>query len=101
MCRIGSVLRDGGWEESDVSEMVHVADGSIVDGYDEKVALEKLVLKADRCSDSLRRAGWDSDEVSDALGFDYNPPSVRRRSVNLPPGLAAKIGKLAEAVSRS
>ncbi|KAM0950913.1 hypothetical protein DsansV1_C04g0046461 [Dioscorea sansibarensis] len=101
LCRIGSVLRDGGWEESDVSEMVHVADGSIVDGYDEKVALEKLVLKADRCSDSLRRAGWDSDEVSDALGFDYNPPSVRRRSVNLPPGLAAKIGKLAEAVSRS
>ncbi|KAJ0976001.1 hypothetical protein J5N97_017966 [Dioscorea zingiberensis] len=101
LCRIGSVLRDGGWEESDVTEMVHVADAAIVDGYDGRVALEKLVLKADRCSDSLRRAGWASDDVSDALGFDYTPRSVRRRSVTLPPGVAAKIGKLAESVSRS
>ncbi|KAJ0969892.1 hypothetical protein J5N97_022769 [Dioscorea zingiberensis] len=50
LCRIGSVLRDDGWEESNVTEMVHIADAAIIDDYDILVALEKLVLKADRYS---------------------------------------------------
>lgn len=86
---ISLMLRSGGWCESDVKEMVHVAasdmssDGKI-DGQD---TLEKLLRKADRCSDSLRRAGWSSDEVLELLRLDdlERRHPVRRPQVRLPP----------------
>ncbi|XP_010939419.1 uncharacterized protein [Elaeis guineensis] len=107
--RIGSVLREGGWDESDVREMVDVSatsdffddDGEAV-VVDTQAVLDALLLKADRCSDSLRRSGWSSDDVSDALGFDFRRHREPRRPlVKLPPEIALKIEKLAQAVARS
>lgn len=86
---ISSMLRSGGWCESDVKEMVHVeasdisSDGKKIDGQD---VLEKLLRKTDRCSDSLRRAGWKSDEVLELLRLDLESRKpVRRPQVRLPP----------------
>ncbi|KAJ4756191.1 hypothetical protein LUZ62_090596 [Rhynchospora pubera] len=89
---ISSMLRSGGWCESDVKEMVHVAASDVgvscdgkMDGQD---TLDKLFKKTDRCSDSLRRAGWNSDEVLELLrfdGLDRKQQPVRRPQVRLPP----------------
>ncbi|XP_010943072.1 uncharacterized protein [Elaeis guineensis] len=107
--RMGSVLREGGWGESDVREMVHVSgasgffddDGEAVT-VDTQAVLDALLLKADRCSDSLLRAGWSSDDVSDALSLDFRRlRAPRRPPVKLPPEIALRIEKLAEAIARS
>ncbi|KAJ3697143.1 hypothetical protein LUZ61_000848 [Rhynchospora tenuis] len=87
---ISSMLRSGGWCESDVKEMVHVAASDVscdgkIDGQD---ALDNLLRKTDRCSDSLRRAGWNSDEVLELLRLDdleRKQQPVRRPQVRLPP----------------
>ncbi|PON79548.1 hypothetical protein TorRG33x02_235570 [Trema orientale] len=63
--QIGSILRHGGWSESDVSEIMEMV---LVDN---QVVLDALLLKVDRFSDSLQKAGWRFEEVSDALGFDF------------------------------
>ncbi|CAI0553550.1 unnamed protein product [Linum tenue] len=70
---------------------------------DNQAVLDALLVKADRFSDSLRKAGWSSEEVSDALGFDRRPEKERRKmpEKKLSPELVEKIGKLAESVSRS
>lgn len=107
--RLGAVLRQGGWRDSEVTEMVEVAaSGSIFDGeeaapaaVDSDAVLDALVLKADRCSDSLRRAGWSSEDVSDALGLDLRRCKERPRpAVKIPPEIAAKIETLAKSVAR-
>ncbi|CAL1408659.1 unnamed protein product [Linum trigynum] len=104
--RIGSVLREGGWSESDVEEIVQVSGSGFFEGemvlLDNQAVLDALLVKADRFSDSLRKAGWSSEEVSDALGFDRRPEKERRKmpEKKLSPELVEKIGKLAESVSR-
>ncbi|KAF5752902.1 hypothetical protein HS088_TW01G00820 [Tripterygium wilfordii] len=62
---------------------------------------DALLLKADRFSDSLRKAGWSSEEVSDVLGFDFRQEKERKPVKKLSPELVERIGKLAESVSRS
>ncbi|KAK8971130.1 hypothetical protein KSP40_PGU019256 [Platanthera guangdongensis] len=102
--KIGSVLKDGGWGESDVCEMVDSPSTSIgfAGMFDNEAVMDTLLLKADRCSDSLRRAGWSSDEISDALCFDYRRDRRESRpAFNIPPLIASKMVKLAEAVSQS
>lgn len=103
--RIGSILREGGWGESDISEIVQVSASGFFEGemvlLDNQAVLDALLLKADRYSDSLRKAGWSSEEVSDALGFDFRPEKERKPAKKLSPQLVEKIGKLAESVSRS
>ncbi|KAF3968373.1 hypothetical protein ACB098_02G163500 [Castanea mollissima] len=103
--QIGSVLRSGGWDESDISEIVHVSASGFFEGemvlLDNQAVLDALLLKADRFSDSLRKAGWSSEEVADALGFDYRPEKERKPAKKLSPELVQRIGKLAESVSRS
>lgn len=103
--QIGTVLREGGWKESDVSEIVHVSASGFFDGemvmLDNQAVLDALLLKADRFSDTLRKAGWSSDEVSEALGFDFRPEKERKPAKKLSPELAERIGKLAESVNRS
>lgn len=103
--QIGSVLREGGWAESDVDEMVHVSASSFFEEemvfLDNQAVLDALLLKADRFSDSLRKAGWSSDEVTDAFGFDFRPEKERKPAKKLSPELVNRIGKLAESVSRS
>ncbi|CAL9099646.1 unnamed protein product [Musa acuminata var. zebrina] len=107
--RVGWVLRSAGWDESDVKEIVRVPPSAVFDGEDEataatidsEAALDALLVKADHCSDSLRRAGWSSDDVSEALGFDFRRRPQERPAVKLPPTIAFKIEKLAaEAVSQ-
>ncbi|EPS69454.1 hypothetical protein M569_05309, partial [Genlisea aurea] len=104
--RIGSVLKEGGWAESDVSEIVQVAASGFFDGemaiFDNRTVLDALLLKAGRFSDTLREAGWSPEEVSDALGFDFRPEKEKKTPKReLPAELAVKLGKLAEAVNRS
>lgn len=103
--QIGSVLREGGWAESEVSEIVQVSASGFFEGemvmLDNQAVLDALLLKADRCSDTLRKAGWSSEEVSDALGFDFRPEKERKPAKKLSPEVAERIGKLAESVNRS
>ncbi|XP_061371197.1 uncharacterized protein LOC133313811 [Gastrolobium bilobum] len=103
--QIGSVLREGGWSESDISEMVEVSGSGFFEGdmvlLDNQAVLDALLLKADRFSDSLRKSGWSSEEVSDALGFDFRLEKERRPPKKLSPELVERIGKLVESVSRS
>lgn len=103
--QIGSVLREGGWDESDITEIVHVSASGFCEGemvlLDNQAVLDALLLKADRFSDLLRKAGWSSEEVSDALGFNFRPEKERKPAKKLSPELVEKIGKLAESVSRS
>ncbi|GFQ04972.1 hypothetical protein PHJA_002641300 [Phtheirospermum japonicum] len=103
--QIGSFLREGGWAESDVSEIVHVSASGFFDGemvmLDNQAVMDALLLKADRCSDMLRKAGWSSEEVSDALGFDFRREKEKKPLKKLSPELAERIGKLAESVNRS
>ncbi|XAR57792.1 hypothetical protein NMG60_11026057 [Bertholletia excelsa] len=105
MERMGSVLREGGWAESDVADMVQVSASGFFEGemvlLDNQAVLDALLLKADRLSDSLRKAGWSPEEVSDAFGFDFRPEKERKPAMKLSPQLVERIGKLAEAVSQS
>ncbi|KAJ8764541.1 hypothetical protein K2173_006281 [Erythroxylum novogranatense] len=103
--QIGSVLREGGWGESEISEMVEVSASGFFEGemvlLDHQAALDALLLKADRFSDILRKSGWSSEEVSDALGFDFRREKERKAVKKLSPELVERIGRLAESVSRS
>ncbi|CAO2173116.1 unnamed protein product [Urochloa humidicola] len=107
--RLGTVLRQGGWRDTEVTEMVEVAAAGMFDGEeaaappaaDPDAVLDALLLKADRCSDSLRRAGWSSEDVSDALGLDIRRCKERPRpAVRIPPEIAVKVERLAQSVAR-
>jgi hypothetical protein len=107
--RLGSVLRQGGWRDTEVTEMVEVAASGMFDSeeapppaaFDSDAVLDALVLKADRCSDSLRRAGWSAEDVSDALGLDLRRCKERPRpAVRIPPEIAVKVERLAKSVAR-
>ncbi|KAG4943713.1 hypothetical protein AAZX31_17G167400 [Glycine max] len=96
---MGSVLREGGWSESDISEMVS-GSGSVL--LDNEEVLDALVSKAERFSDSLRKSGWSSEEVKDALGLDLRPEKKGGRPPKkVATQLVGRIGKLVESVSRS
>lgn len=105
--QIGSMLKEAGWEESDVSEMVRVSASDTFDGedvvlVDTESALDVLLVKAGRCSDSLRQAGWSSDEVTDALGSGLRREKKERRTaMRIPPEIAHKMEKLAHSVALS
>ncbi|KAG2579323.1 uncharacterized protein LOC120677314 [Panicum virgatum] len=108
--RLGAVLRQGGWRDTEVTEMVEVAAYGVFDGEEAAAAppaadpdavLDALLLKADRCSDSLRHAGWSSEDVSDALGLDLRRRKERPRpAVRIPPEIAIKVERLAKSVAR-
>ncbi|KAD6795870.1 hypothetical protein R6Q59_020220 [Mikania micrantha] len=103
--QIGSVLKAGGWAESDVSEIVHVSSSGFFDGemvlLDNQAVLDALLVKANRLSESLREAGWSSEEVSDAFGFDFRQVKERKPVKKMSPELLEKISKLADSVSKS
>ncbi|GFQ03391.1 hypothetical protein PHJA_002482900 [Phtheirospermum japonicum] len=103
--QIGSVLRGSGWAESDVSEIVHVSAAGFFEEemvmLDNQSVMDALLLKADRFSDALRKAGWSSEEVSEALGFDFRLEKGKTPAKNLSPELVERLGKLAESVNRS
>ncbi|KAE8693319.1 putative zeaxanthin epoxidase [Hibiscus syriacus] len=105
MEQIGSVLREGGWSESDIAEVVHVSASGFFEEemvlLDNQAVLDALLLKVDRFSDSLRKAGWSSEEVSNALTFDYRPDKEKKPPKKLSTKLVNKIGKLGESVNLS
>ncbi|PIA56472.1 hypothetical protein AQUCO_00700658v1 [Aquilegia coerulea] len=72
---IGSVLKQSGWNESDVTDMLEVSEYVFseeeVGLLDNQAVLDSLFLKMDRFSDSLQKAGWSCEEVTDALGFHF------------------------------
>ncbi|KAL0543069.1 hypothetical protein IC582_018156 [Cucumis melo] len=103
---IGSTLREGGWSETDITEIVEVSASGFFEGaamvlVDNQAVLDALLLKTDRFSDVLRKAGWSSEEVSYALGFDHRAEKERKPAKKLSPELVERIGKLAESVTRS
>lgn len=103
--RIGSILRGGGWSESDIDEIIHVSASGFFDVemvfMDNQTVLDVLLLKTGRISESLRKSGWSSEEVSDALGFGFRPEKERKPVQKLSPVLVEQFEKLAEWVSRS
>ncbi|XP_051140984.1 uncharacterized protein LOC127258247 [Andrographis paniculata] len=103
--RLALVLRDGGWPESDVSDIVDVSAAGFFECemvlVDNQAVLDALLLKADRFSDTLRKAGWSSEEVSDAFGFDFRQDKDRKPAKKLPPEVAERFEKLAESLNRS
>ncbi|GJS53058.1 hypothetical protein Tco_0626420 [Tanacetum coccineum] len=104
---IGSVLKNSGWSDDDVSEIVDVSSSGFFDSemvlLDNEAVLDALLLKADRLSESLQKAGWSSEDVSDAFGFDFNFKRVKERKPvkKMSPELVEKIGKLVDSVSKS
>ncbi|KAK8652998.1 hypothetical protein V6N13_127019 [Hibiscus sabdariffa] len=101
--QIGSVLREGGWSESDVEEMVEVSACGFLEEetvlLDNQAVLDALLLKVNRMSGSLRKAGWSWEEVSDALSFDYRAEKEKKAGKKLSPELVKKIGKLGESIT--
>ncbi|GLT42089.1 hypothetical protein SLA2020_161090 [Shorea laevis] len=73
--QIKSVLRDGGWDETDISDIVNIlASGFFGEEMvllDHQTVLDVLLLKVDWFSKSLRKADWSCEKVSDTLGFDF------------------------------
>ncbi|KAI3726288.1 hypothetical protein L1987_66085 [Smallanthus sonchifolius] len=103
--QIGSVLKEGGWAESDVSDIVDVSSSGFFDGemvlLDNQAVLDALLVKANRLSESLQKAGWSSEDVSDAFGFDFRQVKERKPVKKISPELVEKIGRLVESVSKS
>ncbi|PAN49294.1 hypothetical protein GQ55_9G451000 [Panicum hallii var. hallii] len=91
--RAGSALARGGWAAAEVDEMT--AGGP--DGGE----VLALALTVDRCCGELRRGGWPAEEVVEMLGALLAPRKARRAAAALPPDVAARVGRLAEAVSRA
>jgi hypothetical protein len=88
----GSLLRRGGWRDDEVEEITGVGPS----GGGEAAA---SALKVDWCCGELRRGGWGAEEVVEVLGALLGPRRERRAAVALSPDVAARVGRLAEAVS--
>ncbi|KAM0890605.1 hypothetical protein ACQ4PT_026934 [Festuca glaucescens] len=86
----GSLLRRGGWGDDEVEEITRVSPSG-----GEATA---SALKVDWCCGELRRGGWGAEEVVEVLGALLGPRRVRRASVALSSDVAARVGRLAEAV---
>ncbi|KFK28342.1 hypothetical protein AALP_AA8G503800 [Arabis alpina] len=103
--RIGSVLRGGGWSETDIDEIIHVSASDFFEGemviLDNRAVLDVLLLKAGRLSESLRKSGWSSEEVSDTIGFDFRPEKEMKPVKQLSPAVVKRIEQLTEWVSQS
>ncbi|GLT31102.1 hypothetical protein SLA2020_058640 [Shorea laevis] len=93
--QIGSVLREGGWDEIDISDIVDVSALGFFEEemvlLDNQAVLNALLLKADRLSDSFRKAGWSCEDVSDASRFDFRPAKERKPTKKLSPEHVEKI----------
>ncbi|KAK9067060.1 hypothetical protein SSX86_014384 [Deinandra increscens subsp. villosa] len=102
--QIGSVLKNGGWADADVADIVDVASSGFFDGemvlLDSQGVLDALLVKANRFSDSLQKAGWSSEDVSDAFGFDFRQVKERKPVKKISPELVEKIGRLVDSVSK-
>eukprot|EP01018_Ginkgo_biloba_P024256 Gb_09201 [translate_table: standard] len=98
---LATVLRDGGWKEEDINDIIQVSS-SPLDAeavfLDSQTILEGLLLKADLMSNSLRKAGWSSQDLAEIFDIDY---PIRKPTKKLSPELVERIGKLAEFVAQA
>ncbi|GJN40916.1 hypothetical protein PR202_gn00332 [Eleusine coracana subsp. coracana] len=96
--RAGSELARGGWDHEEVEEMVGPSSSS----GEESDVTTALALTVDRWCGELRRGGWAVEDVVEMLGALLGPHrKPRRAAAALPPEVAARVGRLAEAVSRA
>ncbi|KAK3147030.1 hypothetical protein QOZ80_3BG0277130 [Eleusine coracana subsp. coracana] len=96
--RAGSELARGGWDHEEVEEMT----GPSGSPGEESDVTTALALTVDRWCGELRRGGWPAEEVVEMLGALLGPHrKPRRAAAALPPEVAARVGRLAEAVSRA
>lgn len=100
MDAIGTVLREGGWGEEEVEEMVHVSAACSMVEEEEAVVVEALAVRAGRWAEDMRRAGWSSDEVAEVMGLEVMGKERRRREVKLSPEIRMKVERLAQEVLR-
>lgn len=64
---------------------------------DNQAVLDALFLKTGRFSDLLLNSGWNPEEVSEALGFEFGREKKGRRPVKkLAPELVERFGKLSQ-----
>lgn len=101
---LAALLRNGGWREEDISDIVQVSSTPLDPDnvlFDSQAVLEGMLLKADSMSDSLRRAGWSSQDVSEAFDFDFAITESRRPAKNLSHEFVQRIGKLAKNVGQA
>ncbi|KAJ7560189.1 hypothetical protein O6H91_04G117700 [Diphasiastrum complanatum] len=103
---VSARLRQGGWKEEDISEIVDVL--SPPNSSYQTLSLntqspsENLALQLDFFSSSLRKAGWSIQDVAEALSFDLVPSDhTIRACTNLSPELPARIVPLAQFVANS
>jgi hypothetical protein len=95
--RAGSELSRGGWRVAEVEEMTGLDPSA---GEESSVAA--LALTVDRWCAELRRGGWAAEDVVEMLGALLGPRKARRAAAAvLPPDVAARVGRLAGAVSRA
>lgn len=98
--KMATVLRSGGWKETDITEMFDVdspPNGKKTNlPMNPQSMMQGLVLYVNFLSDALRRAGWSTTDVAEAFDVDFPFCEQKRRTSALPPHVVAKIGKLAE-----
>lgn len=96
------MLIKGGWKQNDVAEIISVSASDTFETehllIDHQAVFDALLVKADSFSDSLRKGGWSSEEISEVLGFEWEEKKRMRPSVKWSPELVEKIGKLVESV---
>lgn len=100
---MGDILLKSGWQQTDVTEIVDVSASNTFESellmLDHQAVFDALLVKADKFSNSLRKGGWSSEEVSEVLGF-VREEEQKRPLVKMPPELVEKFGKLIESVAR-
>ena len=95
------MLTRGGWGVREVEEMMTGEGPSGSGSGVGEVNVAALALTVDRCCGDLKRGGWAAEEVVEMLGALLGPRKPRRAVAALPPDVAARVGRLAEAVSRA
>lgn len=102
--KMAMILRNGGWKETDISEMFDVDSPSRGRRPDlpmnSQCMMQGLMLYVNLLSDALRRSGWSTTDVAEAFDVDFTFCEQKRRMSTLPPHVATKIGKLAEYAAR-
>lgn len=99
---LATLLRNGGWKEQDINDMIQGSSSPSSDTeeiyLDSQTILEGLLLKADLMSNSLRKAGWSSQDIAEIFNIDY---PTKKPAKKISPELAERIGKLAEYVAQA
>ncbi|KAJ7299055.1 hypothetical protein O6H91_06G045600 [Diphasiastrum complanatum] len=92
-------LRNGGWKENEISEMVDessFSDSSSCLVFSKQSVLADLTSKINMLSVSLKKSGWTAQEVSEAFGSPKE-----KENAKISPQFAAKLGKLVEHLARA